>query len=194
MLENYMNRREVVSILCSKRENLLIVSGLGSPTYDVHAAGDSDKNFYLWGAMGGAAMMGLGLSLARPDNSVLVITGDGEQLMGLGALATIAVQKPKNLTIAVLDNEHFGETGMQKSHTGHTVSLTSVAKASGFPVALDLITMSDVIKSHDKLLNNENLTFLNIKVSNQQVKRSLPILDGVEIKNRFKRSIENTEI
>ena len=194
MLENYMNRREVVSILCSKRENLLIVSGLGSPTYDVHAAGDSDKNFYLWGAMGGAAMMGLGLSLARPDNSVLVITGDGEQLMGLGALATIAVQKPKNLTIAVLDNEHFGETGMQKSHTGHTVSLTSVAKASGFPVALDLITMSDVIKSHDKLLNNENLTFLNIKVSTQQVKRSLPILDGVEIKNRFKRSIENTEI
>jgi len=189
-----MNRREVVSILCSKRENLLIVSGLGSPTYDVHAAGDSDKNFYLWGAMGGAAMMGLGLSLARPDNSVLVITGDGEQLMGLGALATIAVQKPKNLTIAVLDNEHFGETGMQKSHTGHTVSLTSVAKASGFPVALDLITMSDVIKSHDKLLNNENLTFLNIKVSTQQVKRSLPILDGIEIKNRFKRSIENTEI
>ena len=192
MLENHMNRREVVSILCSKRDNLLIVSGLGSPTYDVHAAGDSDKNFYLWGAMGGAAMIGLGLSLARPNNSVLVITGDGEQLMGLGALATIAVQKPKNLTIAVLDNEHFGETGMQKSHTGHTVSLASVAKASGFPVALDLTKMSDVIKSHDKLLNNENLTFLNIKVSTQQVKRSLPILDGIEIKNRFKRSLENT--
>ena len=192
MLENHMNRREVVSILCSKRENLLIVSGLGSPTYDVHAAGDSDKNFYLWGAMGGAAMMGLGLSLARPDNSVLVITGDGEQLMGLGALATIAVQKPINLTIAVLDNEHFGETGMQKSHTGQAVSLTGVAKASGFPIALDLTTMSDVIKCHKKLLSNENLTFLNIKVSNQQVKRSLPLLDGVEIKNRFKRSLEIT--
>ena len=189
-----LDRRYVVSRISNKCQDSLFITGLGSASYDLHAAGDSARNFYLWGAMGGAAMMGLGLSLARPDNSVLVITGDGEQLMGLGALATIAVQKPKNLTIAVLDNEHFGETGMQKSHTGHTVSLTSVAKASGFPVALDLITMSDVIKSHDKLLNNENLTFLNIKVSTQQVKRSLPILDGIEIKNRFKRSIENTEI
>ena len=187
-----LNRREVVKKLVSNRTNLLIISGLGSPTYDLHDAGDNNQNFYLWGAMGGAAMMGLGLALSQPMKSVLVVTGDGEQLMGIGALATISVQMPKNLTIAVLDNEHFGETGMQKSHTGHTVSLTCVAKASGFPVALDLITMSDVIKSHDKLLNNENLTFLNIKVSNQQVKRSLPILDGIEIKNRFERSLENT--
>ena len=93
-----LDRREAVSSLLEHRANLLIVSGLGSPTYDVHAAGDCDQNFYLWGAMGGAAMMGLGLAIARPEKSVLVITGDGEQLMGIGGLATIGVQKPKNLT------------------------------------------------------------------------------------------------
>ena len=190
MLDGSLNRREVVSTLCSKRDNLFIISGLGSPTYDLHAAGDNDKNFYLWGAMGGAAMMGLGLSLARPERSVLVITGDGEQLMGLGALATIAVQKPKNLTIAVLDNEHFGETGMQKSHTAYDVSLTDMAKAAGFQIALDVASMAEVIKVRDKVLANQNLTFLNIKINSKQVKRSLPILDGVEIKNRFKQSLE----
>ena len=81
------------------------------------AAGDHDLNYYLWGAMGGAATVGLGLALAQPERPVLVITGDGEQLMGLGALATIGVQRPANLTIAVLDNERYGETGMQPSHT-----------------------------------------------------------------------------
>ena len=190
MRDGPLNRREVVSALCSKRDNLLIISGLGSPTYDVHAAGDNDKNFYLWGGMGGAAMMGLGLSLACPEKSILVITGDGEQLMGLGALATIAVQKPKNLTIAVLDNEHFGETGMQKSHTAYEVNLTDMAKAAGFPVALNVGAMSEVIKLRDRVLANQNLMFLNIKINNEQVKRSLPILDGVEIKNRFKQSLE----
>src|SRR4030095_5583679 len=99
---------------------------------DVHAAGDTDANYYLWGAMGAAALVGRGLAQARPDRKVLVITGDGEQLMGLGGLATIAAAAPKNLTIAVIDNGHFGETGMQLSHTGKGLSLAKVAAACGF--------------------------------------------------------------
>ena len=125
-----LNRREVVAELLKDRGDLLVVTGLGSPTYDVMAAGDHDRNYYLWAAMGSAAMIGLGLAKARPDEKVLVVTGDGEMLMGMGSLATIAVQRPKNLTIAVLDNAHYGETGMQQSHAGLGVDLEKVAEAS----------------------------------------------------------------
>ena len=127
-----LDRRVAVKSLLQNRGKTLVITGLGSSTYDTFAAGDHDANFYLWGAMGGAALMGLGLALAQPDRPVLVITGDGEQLMGLGGLVTIAVQKPKNLTIAVLDNGHFGETGMQMSHSGLGADLVAIAKSYPF--------------------------------------------------------------
>src|SRR5260370_31428657 len=123
-------RRAAVAALLEDRGELLVVSGIGSPTYDVHAAGDSGANFYLWGAMGSAALIGLGLAQARPDREILAITGDGEQLMGLGGLATIGVAKPKNLSIVVVDNGHFGETGMQRSAPGGGPDLPPVASAS----------------------------------------------------------------
>src|SRR5580698_1523043 len=120
-----LDRRHFVRQLLIDRGDLLVVSGLGSATYDVAAAGDHPLNFYLWGAMGGAAMIGLGLALARPDRRVLVLTGDGEALMGLGSLATIGVKQPANLVVVVLDNEHYGETGMQPSHTRSGIDLAA---------------------------------------------------------------------
>src|SRR5262245_61481853 len=124
-----LDRRQAVAALLEARGDALVVSGLGSTTYDVHAAGDHPANFYLWGAMGGAAMIGLGLALAQPARRVLVITGDGEQLMGLGALATIgSAAKPANLGIAVIDNGSYAETGMQRSHTGYGADLCAVAR------------------------------------------------------------------
>src|SRR5690242_16960921 len=96
-----IDRRAFVSRLIKTCPDCLIVTGLGSSSYDVFAAGDRSQNFYLWGAMGGAAAVGLGLALAQPDKSVVVITGDGEQLMGLGTLATIGAQRPANLNIIV---------------------------------------------------------------------------------------------
>ena len=97
--------------------------GSARPPGTLAAAGDDDRNFYLWGAMGGAAMIGLGLALAQPDKRVAVITGDGEMLMGMGALATIGVQQPNNLAVIVFDNGVYGETGMQPSHTQSGVDL-----------------------------------------------------------------------
>ncbi len=107
-----LRRREVVARLVEDRGELLVVGGLGAPSWDLTAAGDEPRNFPLWGAMGGAAMVGLGVALAQRERRVLVVTGDGEMLMGLGALAAIAVQAPANLAIVVLDNERYGETGM----------------------------------------------------------------------------------
>jgi hypothetical protein len=104
---------------------------LGASTYDIAAVGDHDRNLYLWGAMGGAVMIGLGIALAQPKLPVIVITGDGEMLMGMGSLATVGLQNPKNFTIIVLDNEVYGETGGQASHTAGTADLVGIARACG---------------------------------------------------------------
>jgi thiamine pyrophosphate-dependent acetolactate synthase large subunit-like protein len=111
-----LQRREVVKALLVDRGDLLVVAGLGAPAWDATEAGDHPLTFPLWGGMGGAVMIGLGLALAQPSRNVLVITGDGEMLMGLGSLATVGVTRPKNLSVVVLDNEVYGETGQQKTH------------------------------------------------------------------------------
>ena len=127
-----LDRRSVVAQLLRDRGGMLVVTGLGSPSYDVFAAGDHEANYYLWGAMGGAALVGLGLAQTQVDRTVVVVTGDGEQLMGLGGLATIAIAVPRNLVIIVLDNGHYGETGMQRSHTGFGLDLAAIAQRGGF--------------------------------------------------------------
>ena len=106
-----LNRREVVACLLNPRDDLLVIAGLGAPAWDITAAGDHALNFPMWGGMGGAITTGLGLALAQPLKRVLVVTGDGELLMGLNSLATDGVSQPKNLAIVVLDNEVYGETG-----------------------------------------------------------------------------------
>jgi len=187
MTSQALNRRDAVTALLKDRGSLLVISGLGSPSFDVHHAGDTDANYYLWGAMGGAALMGLGLAQARPDRSVLVITGDGEQLMGLGGLATIAIAKPKNLTIVVVDNGHFGETGMQKSHTGLGLDLASIGAACGFAESLlveDLAGVEAVRVRLQQAANGPRLYV--IKVEAETLPRSLPPRDAIHLKNRFR--------
>ena len=182
-----LDRRAVVSTLLEERGDLLVVTGLGSPSYDVHAAGDRDANYYLWGAMGAAALVGLGLAQARPDRRVLVVTGDGEQLMGLGGLATIAVAKPSNLTIVVLDNGHFGETGMQRSHAGLGLDLAAVASACGIEAAT--VTDEAGLRAAREALREPGLRFYAVKVRPETVPRSLPPRDAVHLKNRFRAGL-----
>jgi thiamine pyrophosphate-dependent acetolactate synthase large subunit-like protein len=182
-----LDRREVVAELLRVRGDLLLVTGLGSPTYDAAAVEDHPANFYLWGAMGGAAMMGLGLALAQPERPVLVLTGDGEQLMGLGGLATIAVKKPANLSIVVLDNGHYGETGMQTSHTGYGLKLPDVATACGFAQSVEIEEKSGVGQLRNQLHGNAaGPRFASIRIAPTSPERVLPSRDGVRIKNRFR--------
>src|SRR6185437_1362077 len=144
-------RREVVRGMLQDRGDLLVVAGLGAPAYDLAAAGDHPLNFYLWGAMGSAAMMGLGLALARPELRVLVVTGDGEMLMGLGALATIGVKQPRNLSILVLDNRRYGETGIQASHTEWGIDLAGVAGACRFAATRTISLPSELDEAYSLL-------------------------------------------
>jgi thiamine pyrophosphate-dependent acetolactate synthase large subunit-like protein len=187
MAQPLIDRREAVEKLLAARDGALVVTGLGSPSYDVHAAGDDDGNYYLWGAMGGAALTGLGLAQAQRDKRVMVITGDGEQLMAFGAIATISVAAPTNLDIIVLDNQHFGETGMQPSHTGRGIALDRIAAAAGFAEAAEFRTIEEVDALADRLrepAKGPRLFVLKIKAEN--LPRSLPSRDAVFIKNRFR--------
>ncbi|QND63186.1 aldehyde dehydrogenase [Mesorhizobium loti] len=182
-----MDRRLAVKKLLDARDGALVVTGLGSPSYDVHAAGDRNDNYYLWGAMGGAALIGLGLAQAQPDKRVMVITGDGEQLMAFGALATISVARPKNLDLIVLDNQHFGETGMQSSHTGRGIAFDKVAAACGFSKAAELRSLEEVDTLCEELRRPaDGPRLFVLKITAENLPRSLPPRDAVEVKNRFR--------
>lgn len=184
-----LQRRAVVAAILAQRGDALLVTGLGSPTWDACAAGDDARNFYLWGGMGGAAMVGLGLALAQPQRRVLVLTGDGEMLMGTGSLATIGVQRPSNLAVVVLDNEHYGETGMQATHTGSGVDLAAIAKASLFAETATLRTDAEVHAFIPKLYQAQGPVFAVAKVSTDKVPMTLPLRDGTHIKNRFREAL-----
>ena len=182
-----LGRRNVVKELLKDRKNLLVVAGLGSTAWDITAAGDHDLNFPLWGAMGQAAMIGLGLALAQPKRRVLVITGDGEMLMGMGALATIGVQQPKNLTVVVIDNERYGETGMQRTHTAEGVDLAAVAAACKFNHAIT--ATEDVGPVRELVYRSAGPNFATVKVVDEKLPLVLPPHDGVLLKARFRRAL-----
>jgi thiamine pyrophosphate-dependent acetolactate synthase large subunit-like protein len=184
-----LDRREFVAALLGACPEALVITGLGSPAYDAFAAGDRDRTFYLWGAMGGAAAMGLGLALAQPERSVLVLTGDGEQLMGLGALATIGVQRPANLAVVVLDNGHFGETGMQASHTGHGVSLARAALACGLRWGEEITAMDAVPGLARRIAARDGCGLAQVLVRADELPRALPARDGAYLKNRFRAAL-----
>lgn len=189
-MKNTLHRRDVVKALLRERGDLLVVAGLGAPAWDITAAGDHALSFPLWGAMGGAAMIGLGLALAQPKRSVLVITGDGEMLMGLGSLAVIAVQKPRNLCVVVLDNECYGETGQQQTHTAHGVDLAGMARAAGFAQAITVSSKSQLAPLRDSIHARGKAAagplFAQVKVDAEKLPLVLPPREGAYLKNRFR--------
>ena len=187
---NLLDRRQVVSALLADRKEALVVGGLGASTYDVAASGDHARNFYLWGAMGGAVMIGLGLALAQPERPVAVITGDGEILMGMGSLATVGLQKPANLSIVVLDNECYGETGGQVSHTATSADLVGVARACGIPDARAISTMNEV-EAFAKVMQDVSAgpRFASVKIDAVNLERVLSSRDGTFILNRLRGSL-----
>ena len=184
-----LDRRRLIKALMRQRGDSAVVTGLGAPTYDCFAAGDSNLNFYLWGGMGGAALIGLGLALAQPARRVLVITGDGEILMGLGSLATIAVQSPKNLAICIIDNQRYGETGMQETHTEHGVDLCAIANGAGFQKAKTVFTKKQLIAVIPILYQATGPVLVNFKVNSDSQTITLPERDGPTLKHRFRKAV-----
>ena len=190
---NAMDRRAAVERLLRDRGELLVVAGLGAPAWDCTAAGDHPLTFPLWGAMGGAAMIGLGVAIAQPGRRVLVLTGDGEMLMGLGALATIGAAKPINLSVVVLDNERYGETGMQQSHTAHGVDLAGIAAAAGFKATRLVRELAELEQLQRDIHTGTGPLFAQLKIAPDKLPLVLPPREGAHLKNRFREALLGAE-
>jgi len=189
-----LQRREVAKqILGASGDDLLMVTGLGSTNWDFTAAGDNPSIFPLWGAMGGAIPMGLGLAMAQPSKRVLVATGDAEALMGIGAFATVAVQAPTNLAIAVFDNERYGETGMQATATAHKADLAGIAAASGIPVTATVRDQAELDAAIPDILGAAGPAVFVIKVRAESLPFVLPPKDGAYLKDRFRLALLGEE-
>ena len=184
-----LDRRKVVTALLKQRGDALVVAGLGAPCFDVMACGDNPLNFYTWGAMGGTAMIGLGLALAQPKRRVLVITGDGDMLMAMGSFATIGAKQPKNLVIIVMDNEHYGETGMQQTHTQLGTEFAGVARATGFRAAETIYTEAQFKAWLPRIIKQPGPIFAGVKVAIDRGEFILPPRDGAELKLRFQQAL-----
>ncbi len=186
---NLLNRREAVRALLRDRGDLIVVAGLGAPAYDLAACGDEPLDFPLWGAMGGAAMVGLGLALAQPRRRILVLTGDGEMLMGLGSLATIGAQRPCNLAIVVLDNERYGETGQQRTHTALGVDLATIAQGAGFPQTRTIGETTVLETLRQDLHAVAGPLFAVVKIAPEELARVLPPRDGPYLAQRLREAL-----
>jgi thiamine pyrophosphate-dependent acetolactate synthase large subunit-like protein len=184
-----LERRNVVTALLADIGDELIVCGLGSPVSDVMAVGDRPLNFYLLGAMGLATSVGLGLALAQPDRNVIVLTGDAELMMNAGALATIGVRKPKNLSVIVLDNERFGETGEQVSHTSAGIDIAGIAKASGFARTETLRDMAQIDDAKRSITASTGPYLAVIKIKAERSPVVMPPKSGVVLKSRFRQAL-----
>lgn len=184
-----LKRREALRELIRERGELIIVTGLGSTAYDLASCGNEPLDFPLWGAMGGAAMVGLGLALAQPKYRVMVLTGDGEMLMGLSSLATIAAQHPPNLRIVVMDNERFGETGQQQTHTAMSTNLAAVAAACGFQHTRTIRQTAELATLRADIQTLEGTLFAVIKVSVEDLPRVLPPRDGPYLTHRLREAL-----
>jgi thiamine pyrophosphate-dependent acetolactate synthase large subunit-like protein len=188
-----LNRRHAVRELLRGRGELIVVAGLGAPAYDLASCGNEPLDFPLWGAMGGAAMIGFGLALARPEQGVLVLTGDGEMLMGLGSLATIAAQRPPNLRIVVLDNERYGETGQQRTHTAMGTDLAAVAKACGIRQTRTVRQADELTALRGELHACHDTLFAVVKIAAEELPRVLPPRDGPYLTQRLRVALLGEE-
>ncbi|MEM9138320.1 MAG: thiamine pyrophosphate-dependent enzyme [Pseudomonadota bacterium] len=183
--DNRLNRRAFSAAVLAERNGTLVVPGLGSPTWDCFAAGDSDDYLYSWGGMGLALPTALGVALARPGRRVCCLTGDGELMMGLGSLAVVGAQRPENLSVLVLDNEHFGETGRQPG-LAQTADLCAIAEGAGFRQSLLVTSMEQVPDLCAMLFHQPGPVFALAKIALTQDPLLLPEKDGVIIASRFR--------
>ena len=186
---NKIQRRPFVAELLKHRGTALIVTGLGSPTWDCFAAGDSAEYLYSWGGMGLAVPTALGVALAQPDRRVVAITGDGEMMMGLGALAVVGDQAPGNLAILVLDNEAFGETGRQRGLTAGRTDIAAVAKAFGIAGTMTVTEQGKVGELAELLFKTSGPVLAVAKIAISEDPWALPEKDGATIAQRFRGAL-----
>lgn len=184
-----LDRRKVLASVLAERGGALLVSSLGTSTYDLFAVSPADENAYFWGAMGLAVPAALGLAIARPERRVLVVAGDGDMMMGIGSLSVIAAQAPENLGILVLDNEGFEETGGQAGLSASRADIAGIARGSGFEKTIVARSEDDVAKLADFLLRRPGPALAVAKVGSSTAKPVFPSMDGPELVRTFRAAV-----
>ncbi|MDH3281384.1 MAG: thiamine pyrophosphate-dependent enzyme, partial [Gammaproteobacteria bacterium] len=160
-----IDRREILPRLFPDPEKWLFVSGLGGASRDAAAlTGDGTNLYTMAGAMGAAVPMGLGMALSAPNRKVAVINGDGEMLMGIGSLVTVAAARPRNLTIVCQDNAMHGETGGQIGHTAGATNLETIAQGAGIHSTLTISEPSQIADAAAFIAEMPGPRFLVVRV------------------------------
>ena len=188
-----LQRRSVVHRILKDRGDAAVVTGIGNASHDVASAGDDDRNMYLFGIMGGAAMVAFGIAVAQPNRRVVVITGDGELLAGVGSLATIGVENPKNLSIVVIDNQAYGATGNQHTHTARGVDLVGIAAASGFDRTALITDKKALEAAIDDIYDKPGPYFAVVKVMSKTGPRVTVPKDGTSTSRRFRKAVSGED-
>ena len=185
-----LDRIDAVPAIIGDHNDFLIVTGLAGASKDLaHLTNDGDHLFTMAGAMGAACAMGLGLALAQPTRKVLVVTGDGELLMNMGSLATIATLNPPNLSILCVDNGHYGETGYQKSHTSLGVDLDVIAQGSGIKTTRTVQAEDEIAEGARILRESNGSSFVLLRVKptdGPKIKRNM---NANECRSRFRHAL-----
>ena len=184
-----LKRREVLARVLESRGDTLIVPSLGTSNYDLFAVSHAAENAYIWNAMGLTVPTGLGLAIAQPKRRVLVVAGDGDMMMGIGSLSVIAAQAPENLSILVMDNEMFEETGAQSGLSASRTDIAAIARGSGFEKTMTARSEDDVAKLADFLFRQSGPVLAVVKVGPSTEKPVFPSMDGPELVRTFRSAV-----
>lgn len=185
-----LDRSRAVPLLIGKHEDFLIVAGLAGAAKDIgNLTKESPNTFLLGGAMGGAAMVAAGLAITQPDKRVLLVTGDGELLMALGSLATIGAVQPKNLAIVCVDNECYGETGDQPTHTSFGIDLKATAEACGIKTTRLVTSEAEMAEASALLRQSNGPVFVLLKVTGAPPPQYSRNWQASETKTAFRKAL-----
>lgn len=185
-----LDRKTSLPELVGDPSQFLVIASLAGVGQDAaELTGEADNTYILGGVMGAGLPMALGLALAQPDRRVLALVGDGDLLMFLSALSTVAMMQPKNLAIVCVDNGHFGETGYQETPTNSVMDLGKVAEGCGITNIHVVSTQSDIAHARTALHDSNAATFVWLRTTDAPSARRKRNFDGIERRIIFRRAL-----
>jgi sulfopyruvate decarboxylase subunit beta len=186
-----LHRYEATQLLVKHLRDEPVVSNLGPTSDDLWHAGQRDRNFYTYGSMGLCSSIALGMALSTPEK-VVSLDGDGALLMNMGAIATIGREKPANLVVVVWDNEQWGQTGHQPSHTATTTDLEQVARGCGIPRCTTVRNLEDLDQAFQQALREDGPWFIVAKIEETDYLPGSPIEPEMTL-YRFRSTFRSPE-
>ncbi len=184
-----MNRFELTQRLVARLSRKeAVVAGIGNTNFDLWAAGRRPQNFYMLGSMGLACPIALGDALAQPQRRVIALEGDGSLLMQLGALATIAMLRPKNLAIIVMDNGVYQITGAQRTATAFGADLVAIARGAGIERAAWAADEGDFDQLVARALTENGPMLIAARIDDKPAVATTE-RDPAQIRDRFMRGL-----